>query len=74
MTAQTKKSRAFFTGSEAVGIGVFIMLTALAFAAFCIMGGYAFFNQDILRILIPAIIVFAVGSGLMGTWMRRRGR
>ena len=74
MTAQTKKSLGFFTGSEAVGTGVFIMVAALVFAACCAMGGYAFFNPDILNILIPVIIVFSVGSGLMGTLLRKRMR
>jgi hypothetical protein len=72
MAAQTKKSPGFFTGSTAVGMGVFIMVAALVFAACCAMGAYAFFNPNILSILIPVIIVFSVGSGLCGTWLRKR--
>jgi len=72
MAAQTKKSPGFFTGSTAVGMGVFIMVAALVFAACCAMGAYAFFNPDILEILIPVIIVFSVGTGLCGTWLRKR--
>ena len=72
MAAQTKKSPGFFTGGEAVGMGVFIMVAALVFAACCAMGAYAFFNPDILDVLIPVIIVFSVGSGLCGTWLRKR--
>ena len=72
MAAQTKKSPGFFTGSTAVGMGVFIMVAALVFAACCAMGAYAFFNPDILEILIPVIIVFSVGTGLCGAWLRKR--
>jgi hypothetical protein len=71
MAAQTK-SPGFFAGSTAVGMGVFIMAAALVFAACCAMGGYAFFNPNILNILIPVIIVFSVGSGLCGTWLRKQ--
>ena len=71
MAAQTK-SPAFFSGSMAVGMGVFIMVAAVVFAACCAMGAYAFFNPNILNILIPVIIVFSVGSGLCGTWLRKR--
>jgi hypothetical protein len=53
-------------------MGVFIMVAALVFAACCAMGGYAFFNPNILNILIPVIIAFSVGSGLCGTWLRKR--
>lgn len=72
LAAQTKKSPGFFTGSTAVEMGVFIMGAALVFAACCAMGAYAFFNPNILEILIPVIIVFSVGSGLCGTWLRKR--
>ena len=72
MAAQAKTSPGFFTGSTAVGMGVFIMVAALVFAVCCAMGAYAFFNPDILDILIPVIIVFSVGSGLCGTWLRKR--
>jgi hypothetical protein len=71
MAAQTK-SPGFFTGSTAVGMGAFIMVAAMFFAACCAMGAYAFFNPDILEILIPVIIVFSVGSGLCGTWLRKQ--
>lgn len=74
MAAQSEKSRGFFTGSEAVGMGVFIMVAGLVFAAFCAMGGYAFFNPRILNVLIPAIIVFSIATGLCGTWLRMRAR
>ena len=72
MAAQTKKSPGFFAGPVAVGMGVFIIVSALVFAACCAMGGYAFFNPDILEILIPVIIVYSVGSGLCGTWLRKQ--
>jgi len=72
MAAQTKKSPGFFAGPVAVGMGVFIVAAALVFAACCAMGGYAFFNPDILDILIPVIIVFSVGSGLCRTWLWKR--
>jgi hypothetical protein len=72
VAAESKKSPGFFTGSEAVGMGVFIMVAALVFAACCAMGAYAFFNPDILEILIPVIIVFSVGTGLCSTWLRKR--
>jgi hypothetical protein len=72
MAAQAKKSPGFFTGGEAVGIGVFIMLAALVFAACCAMGAYAFFDPNILSILIPVIIVFSVATGLGSTWLRKR--
>ena len=74
MAEQTEKSLGFFTGNEAVGMGVFIMVAALFFAACCAMGAYAFFNPDILDILIPVIIVFSVGAGISGTYVRRRAR
>ena len=74
MAAQNKKSPGLFAGPTAVGMGVFIIVSALVFAACCAMGGYAFFNPDILNILIPVIIVFSVGSGLMGTLLRKRMR
>jgi len=74
MAEQTEKSLGFFTGSTAVGMGVIIMVAALFSAAFCAMGAYAFFNPDILEILIPAIIVFSVGSGILGTLVRKRAR
>ena len=72
MAEQTEKSLGFFTGNEAVGMGVFIMVAALFFAACCAMGAYAFFNPDILEILIPVIIIFSVGTGLCGAWLRKR--
>jgi len=72
MAAQTERSRGLFTGSEAVGMGVFIMVATVFFGACCAMGGYAFFNPDILKVLVPVIIVFSVGSGLGGTWLRKR--
>jgi hypothetical protein len=74
MAEQTEKSLGFFTGSTAVGMGVFIIVAALFFAACCAMGAYAFFNPNILDILIPVIIVFSVGSGVLGTWLRKRAR
>ena len=72
MAAEAKNSLGFLTESKAVGAGVYIMLAALVFAACCAMGAYAFFDQSILSILIPVIIVFSVGSGLCGTWLRKR--
>ena len=72
MADQTEKSLGFFTGTEAVGMGVFIVVAALFFAACCAMGAYAFFNPNILDILIPVIIVFSVGGGILGTWFRKR--
>jgi hypothetical protein len=72
MTTQTEKSPGFFVGGTAVGMGVYIMLAALVFAACSAMGAYAFFNPDILTVLIPVIIVFSVGSGLCGTWRRKQ--
>jgi len=72
MAAQTMKNPGFFAGPVAVGMGVFIIVSALVFAACCAMGGCAFFNPNILHVLIPVIIVFSVGSGLCGTWLRKR--
>ena len=72
MAAQNKKSPGLFAGPTAVGMGVFIIVSALVFAACCAMGAYAFFNPNILEILIPVIIVFSVGSGLCSTWLRKR--
>ena len=72
MAEQTSKSRGFFTGPEAVWIGAFIMVAAVCFAAFCAMGAYAFFDPNILRILIPAIIVFSIGSGVASTLIRKK--
>jgi hypothetical protein len=74
MAEQTQKSWGFFTGSEAVGIGIFIMVAAVFFAACCAMGAYAFFDPNILEILIPVIIVFSIGTGLGSTWLRKRSR
>ena len=74
MADQTPKSLGFFTGSTAVGMGVFLMAAALFSAAFCAMGAYAFFNPNILDILIPLIVVFAVGTGVLGTLIRKRAR
>jgi hypothetical protein len=74
MADQTPKSLGFFTGSTAVGMGVFLMVAALFSAAFCAMGAYAFFNPNILDILIPLIIVFSVGTGVLGTLIRKRAR
>jgi hypothetical protein len=72
LTAQTTKDLGFMTESKAVGAGVYIVVAALVFAACCAMGAYAFFNPNILEILIPVIIVFSVSSGLCGTWLRKR--
>jgi hypothetical protein len=74
MAEQTVKSPGFFTGAEAVGIGVVIMVAALFFAACCAMGAYAFFDPNILEVLIPVIIVFSIGTGLGSTWLRKRTR
>jgi hypothetical protein len=74
MADQTEKSLGFFTGSTAVGMGVVIMVAALFSAAFCAMGAYAFFDPNILDILIPLIIVFSVGAGILGTYVRKRAR
>ena len=72
MAVQTKKAPGFVTGSAAAAMGVFIVVSALVFAACCAMGGYAFFSPEILDILIPVIIVYSVGSGLCGTWLRKQ--
>ncbi len=72
IAAQNDKSPGFFTGAQAVGMGVFIMVAALVFAACCAMGAYAFFNPYILKVLIPVIIVFSIGTGLCSTWLRKR--
>jgi hypothetical protein len=72
LTAQTTKDLGFLTESKAVGAGVYIIVAALVFAACCTMGAYAFFDQSILSVLIPVIIVFSVGSGLCGTWLRKQ--
>jgi len=72
MAAETKNGLGFLTESKAVGAGVYIMVAALVFAACCAMGAYAFFDPNILSVLIPVIIVFSVGSGLCGTLLRRR--
>jgi len=74
IAAQNDKSPGFFTGDQAVGMGVFIMAAALIIAACCAMGAYAFFDPSILEILIPVIIVFSIGTGLGSTWLRRRSR
>lgn len=72
IAAQTEKSPGFFTGGQAVGMGVFIMVAALVFAACCAMGACAFFNPTILKVLIPVIVVFSIGTGLCSTWLRKR--
>ena len=62
----------FSTGPAAVGLGVFVMLAAVADAALWGMGAYAFLNPDILKVLIPCIIIFTVGLGLLSSWGRKR--
>jgi len=72
MASQTKTRPGFYTGSTAVGMGAFIIVAGLVFAACCAMGAYAFFDQEILKVLIPVIIVYSVASGLCGTWIRKQ--
>lgn len=62
----------FATGRLAVRWGVFVMVVALVDIALWGMGAYAFFNPDILTILIPCIIVCSIGIGLARSWLRKQ--
>jgi hypothetical protein len=60
------------TGRLGVRWGVFTMAAAAADVALWGMGAYAFLNPDILKILVPCIIVYSIGAGLWGSWLRKQ--
>jgi hypothetical protein len=65
------RTQGFFTGSAAVGLGVYVLVFAPLDLVLWSMGAYAFINPDILHVLIPCIIISSIGLGLLGTWGRK---